>query len=486
MAFAFGASGIAGASFAQDASANAPQSPTDPASESQHCGGISTQELLRRSYNFQDATARKPPIEISVALYRPDTYQNIGEADASVNVGASLKRAPEGGPIIIRLNKPGSVTDSEWQNSSVYGAAQAEQVDVDGSVKRVLRVQMPVREKTKDHLLIDALMPEAGRDLTNRRWTIIPIICGGPSNRVLGYGSASVLSVSVSRAWTIAILGTLAFWFVISAAAWQLNRKKLEDLWGKYGGAWQERFPERWQGAAKILWKVGEAGNPVFISQDSLGFGSLARFQILLFTTVVGCVLLYVFMHSGILSNISDTVLLLLGVTVGGGTLARATGDWVGISLASRRLLIGAKILVTQQDKPRWSDLFETQGEMDVAKIQALLFTILISISIFSSGNTGLNSFDVPQQIVYLALLSQGTYIIGKIIPADTRRRMEDDLAGLRKAALDLLARPGDAQLQQAYNQAQNAAKVTLEQTYVERFDGNRFDVVTADPARVL
>lgn len=190
-------------------------------------------------------------------------------------------------------------------------------------------------------------------------------------------------------------------------------------------------------------------------------------------------------MHSGVLSELSTTILTLLGVTAAGSTVGRVTGDWSGISSASRRWLVGGRVLV-QRDKPRWSDLLESQGELDVAKVQALLFSTLIAASIVASGYSGLGSFALPEQVVWLSLLSQGAYVFGKMLPTDTRKNLEEDLKGPRSAASAHCLAPGDDQATRGYAIAVSAARITLDQTYGDRFDSAHFDAVVSDPRNIL
>lgn len=139
-----------------------------------------------------------------------------------------------------------------------------------------------------------------------------------------------------------------------------------------------------------------------------------------------------------------------------------------------------------ERDRPRFSDLLTTQGELDVAKIQALLFTGLIGVSIVASGYSGLTAFNLPSQIVYLSMISQGALVFGKLLPTDTRRQVETDLSGLRTAAAKVRGDPMNKEFVQEYEQARFAAKNTLYQTYADLFAGDAFDRATADPSSVV
>jgi hypothetical protein len=175
----------------------------------------------------------------------------------------------------------------------------------------------------------------------------------------------------------------------------------------------------------------------------------------------------------------SNTVLMLLGITVAGGTFARASSDWSGISARSRRFLLGQEILRVRRDKPRFSDILETQGEVDVAKVQSLLFTTACRPQHLGEWSRGTRSVRAPEQIDYLLGISQATYVFGKLIPADTRKRVEQELEQLRTAAANLVAAPGDAQLKSAFEQAKRAVASTLTETYLDRFNEGKFKTIT-------
>ena len=445
------------------------------------CIASSAQSLLDASFNFNSPSKKDFPIELPVQAYRIEAYAaDKTLSSPSVSLAPDVKSAPEGGRIVLKLLRPSdSISPENWQKSYLVGVSITNRNGRTGVAGKIELVSMPVVQKDAQTIIVNAYLPHRINGLFSEDWTVIPIVCGGNDNKLLGYASAKVTIVSSSVAWALAIAGMLLFWAIISYAAWQLNEPKLQALWEQYDGIWKRHSRQR---VIEPIWKAMEAANPVFISQDSLGYGSLARFQILIFTSCVGLVLLYIFIHSGVISDVSSTVLLLLGVTVAGGTLARATGDWLGISTATRQWLLGTEVLKTRTDKPRWSDLFETQGEIDVAKVQALLFTSLISVGILASGLTGLSSFTLPDQIVYLSLISQGTYVFGKFLPADSRKKVEEDLQTLRDSARNVAKTPDDPTLEKQFEMAREAARRTLSLTYVNRFDGAKFDEKTSDP----
>jgi hypothetical protein len=104
------------------------------------------------------------------------------------------------------------------------------------------------------------------------------------------------------------------------------------------------------------------------------------------------------------------------------------------------------------------------------------------------NGLSGLATFELPQQIIWLAGISQGAYVAEKFLPAGTRTRIEQDLNQLRIAAANLIGARRAAsgagigspeaapaalsvdQAQSAFEQAKQAAASTLMETYLDRF----------------
>lgn len=256
-----------------------------------------------------------------------------------------------------------------------------------------------------------------------------------------------------------------------------LMQKKLQDLWLEHISLYRIE-DEHWK---RRIWKFWQAANPIFIAQDSLGYGSLARFQILLFTTTVGVVLFYIFIHSGELTTASNTILILLGIMVVGGTFARAAPDWNGMSAETRRILFGEELIQKQLNKPRFSDLLESQGEVDVAKVQALMFTTIVAMSIVVKGYSGLNAFDLPDQFIYLLGISQVTYVFGKLIPTDVKKRIEQDFEQLRQSADRAIRESANTQAMNAFYQARAAAQGTLKEVFLERFNDQKFKEMGPD-----
>lgn len=449
------------------------------------CGVLAPADLLARSYNFDRAKAvGDSPAELPSILMRDERLTNLSAATPE-NLARELRQAPSGGQVVLYVKRPEGVSEKDWEASYAYGAAQTEEKGADRKSVATRAMGVSFRDRNKNSALLDARLPEGRQGASSEDWTIVAVICGGQDNKVLGYGSAKLILVSSNYAFWVTAISVAVFWFLISLATFQFYKDKLNTMWDDLKSSNQRSWLSKHE-QAKPVWLCLQSANPLFISQDSLGYASLARFQILLFTTVVGGVLLYIFVHSGVLSELSNTVLTLLGITLAGGTLGRAVGDWSEVKQVNRQWLIGSGILKPQPERPRWSDLLTTQGEIDVAKVQALLFTLLIAISIVSRSYTGLGSFTVPEQIMYLAAISQGAYVFGKLIPSDTRKKIDQDIDALRVAAVECVAKPNAPELMTKFEWARAATKTTLLQTYGEKLEPDQYDKATSDPKLVI
>ena len=342
-----------------------------------------------------------------------------------------------------------------------------------------------ITDRRPNQHVLSVKVPDVTTTFFGQEWQLVAVACNGKTDQLLGYSVIHAHVTSQTFAWIVSFFALVVFWISVTLAVLQLNASKLQRLW-------QDKHPTNSEDGHRTiseptyrqkLWAFASAANPIFISQDSLGYGSTSRFQVLLFTTVVGLVLLYIFIISRALSPISQSILLLLGISLTGGVLGRGIpSEWAALSPQSRRLLLGEQILRVRHGKPRLSDLVETQGEIDVAKLQALLFTGLVAITILLEGLGGLGDFAIPQQYIYILGLSQTAYVVGTwALPADTRKRIEQDLDQLRKAAANLRGSPTDEQALNHFKQAKQAASSTLGETYLDRFDADKFNSLSPD-----
>jgi hypothetical protein len=178
--------------------------------------------------------------------------------------------------------------------------------------------------------------------------------------------------------------------------------------------------------------------NPIHLTVNDVGVPSVQKFQVILFSSLVVGLLLYLLLRLGNLVSLSSSVVGLIGIS---GVSAAASA---GVTQQNKRLsfdnwawLQNEKILINT-DKPRpalWSDLITSNHEFDVYKMQALVFSMVVAIALFIAGAGGdLDTFNVPDALLGVLGLSQVTYIGGLLAQPPSVADLDTALTNLRNA----------------------------------------------------
>jgi hypothetical protein len=229
-----------------------------------------------------------------------------------------------------------------------------------------------------------------------------------------------------------------------------------------------------------VLAKGLRAMDPIFISQDALGAGSLGRLQLLVLSLAVIGVVFYVFLRTDAFAGLSNDILALLGITAGGSAFARAAALRRPLTGPQRRILFGGLVIQAAEPMPSLRDVLGGGGELDVTRLQAFAFTGFAVVALVSNGVADLASFTLPPEMLSVLGLSQGVYVVGKLVPSESETALRSDLDTLRREAA---ACTGGVPTP-AFLQAQRAAADSLEQVFAERFDRVRFMALT--PAELV
>ncbi len=178
--------------------------------------------------------------------------------------------------------------------------------------------------------------------------------------------------------------------------------------------------------------------NPVWVSVGPDGRASLSKAQLLLFSLIVFGLILLLFLQTGNLTEISGTVVVLLGIHGVGATIAKGTDTGrLTISpenqawLLQHRWMLSATIPVDASNVS-WRDFFTTNGELDAYRFQSFIFTIVVGLALIVGGGTQLSSFTVPENILYIVGLSQAVYIGGKLVTPTKVEDLNDAISDLR------------------------------------------------------
>jgi hypothetical protein len=187
--------------------------------------------------------------------------------------------------------------------------------------------------------------------------------------------------------------------------------------------------------------------NPVVMTAGPDGKGSVAKLQILFFSLVVFGLVAYIWMLTGHLSDMSSTVLLLMGIAGFGATFS------AGLDVAKKRLnfdnwawLINRKWLpaggVAEINSARWKDIMTTEGEFDVYRFQMITFSVLVGAALLSEGAAlaNLESFAIPQALLGILGLSQVVYLGGRLAAPPAISELDDQIKKLRDMETKLRA----------------------------------------------
>jgi len=164
--------------------------------------------------------------------------------------------------------------------------------------------------------------------------------------------------------------------------------------------------------AALATWqRTGKRGrasfslNPVQITAGVLGGGSISQLQVFFFSLLVGSLIFFLWLWTGLLSDISQDLLMLMGISSVGAVGAKYTATLKSqLNEDTQRFLYaegwfsGAPIN-TVSEKPELGDLLLTNNRLDVYKFQMAMFSVLVAIYILRTGATDLGEVKISDDI---------------------------------------------------------------------------------------
>jgi hypothetical protein len=219
--------------------------------------------------------------------------------------------------------------------------------------------------------------------------------------------------------------------------------------------------------------------NPVTVSVGPDGKASLSTFQVWLFTLAVVGLFMFFWLQTGMLADLSGTILTLLGISGIGAIAAKGTDQKRNTISAENRAWLLRKNWIPTAKTPvdvsnaSWRDFFTTNGQFDVYRYQSFVFSFVVIAALIAAGVTQLSTFTIPDTVLGIVGLSQVVYIGGKLVMTtnisdlntaigdlrDRERKFRDD-ATMKKSGP--VASPQEAvQLvgQPAYNAYKDKAK---------------------------
>jgi hypothetical protein len=187
--------------------------------------------------------------------------------------------------------------------------------------------------------------------------------------------------------------------------------------------------PEQWQSYL----------NPIPMAAGLDGKASLGKLQIIMFSLIVFGLITYFLLKTGVLTDISSTVLLLLGITGVGSTVAKGADiSRTSITPENRAWLMRKQWLPSTRTPanidPHWRDLFTTDGEFDVYRYQSFIFSLVVGGALIIGGVAQLSSFEIPTTLLGILGLSQVVYIGGKVVTPTSMADLNKSIGDLRDA----------------------------------------------------
>ncbi|MCX8133025.1 MAG: hypothetical protein N3D18_03565 [Roseococcus sp.] len=284
--------------------------------------------------------------------------------------------------------------------------------------------------------------------------SVLVIGCAGPDLAFLATRRAGVMARFPALLWTG--LGVLLAYLLVAAAS-PGARAVRESPDASPGLKWRSWF------------------DPVLITQDEHGFGSLRRLQLFYFTFVIFGLSLYILLRAGYLTAISDQLLWLMGIAASGtafATLAdrmRAAQPGAagreGPSRETIRLLAQAGVIERRDQFGSWLDVVTEGPGLGVHRVQAVIFSLVVGVFIVSQGSQSLAALTIPDSYLVLLGLSQAVYVgIHAASPREDWAAVNAAAAAFRQAVPDLATRfaPGVRAAAAGLSPAQQAALAAL------------------------
>jgi hypothetical protein len=219
----------------------------------------------------------------------------------------------------------------------------------------------------------------------------------------------------------------------------------------------------------KIITGINEPKNwkrldPIWLVSGKYGNASLSLAQVLLWTILVFSASFYVLVVSGKLLDLTNEVLMLLGIAGGSSVIAKIA--------ASTKSDKGVAIATPEPKEPKWLDLFQTEGRPDLYKVQMALFTTLAAIFVTFKIYGTLVFPELPAGLLTLIGISNGVYLGAKATSKTVFEKLAGKSKELRQAEEELKTLTAAAEKAQADHKAAKKEKTAA----IEKRDKTRAD----------
>ena len=196
--------------------------------------------------------------------------------------------------------------------------------------------------------------------------------------------------------------------------------------------------------AVKNRWDHKIVVHPLKVIADGSGRASLSTAQVFFFTMIVLWLAMYWVLQEGNLISIDNSVLGLLAIAVVGSGVGKITDstrfqtsaeNW---AWAKKKKWINNDFTKASAERtPKVSDLLTSDQIFDIARFQAVGFSLVVGIALLYNGATVTNAEAFSKVTIneaYLALIgiSQGAYVGGKYVGSNLFRELNTKLDKVR------------------------------------------------------
>jgi hypothetical protein len=296
-----------------------------------------------------------------------------------------------------------------------------------GEERDVLSVQQapataPDQFKPANSVELQVGIPPDRSSLWYYRYFVV-LACNGPAITNWGFVAARVSDPAIAR--IVCALTMLTIYFVGMLAVYR-SRLAPHPLAEKYPAIF----------ASKVLRWV-DFLNPIHLAANQFNQASVQKLQVLVFSFLVGGLVLYLVLTTGTLVSLSPTVVELLGISGVGAAAAQATfSQRTRLSFENWAWLQTRKVIKEPAEGvgPRWRDLVLTNREFDIYKLQTIIFSVGVAFEMALAGSTDLSTFSIPETTLGILGLSQVVYIGGILVRPPSIGDLDDALTKLRSA----------------------------------------------------
>lgn len=242
----------------------------------------------------------------------------------------------------------------------------------------------------------------------------------------------------------LSILASQVFWVSPSCMSGVLTLAILAGFYflAVFGGTKLNTNYKFW----KLFW------NPVALTSGSFGRANLSMFQIFGFTLIILVIVSYIYLRNGVLTPLSNDILLLLGISGTGAVLGKAVyvtqrrlsfDNWAWLRYY-KWLTIAEKGYHKEPtiEDAKWRDLLKTADFFNIYSFQLAGFSLIVAIYLITviilevgGAEIGLGSFTLPDNFLAVLGLSNGVYLAGRIAEPGSYEELDKKITELRELA---------------------------------------------------